>query len=136
MPTTPDILIELQTGVANRLIADATLMSMITGVLDLDAVNETQALPYLSFGQHVDQPWQTFGHTNSDAFFLLDIWSTTRENAYAILAEVKRLLDNKVVTMAHYGHSRMAYDWSTAMYDETAGDWHMPVRFVSLAVEI
>lgn len=136
MPTTPFVLTELQTAVRARLIGDTTLMAMITGVFDVDNVAQGQALPYISFGNHQDQPLRTFRHTNSEGFFLLDIWSdVSREQAYAVMAEVLRLLcdANNPLVLAHYNQCKMEYDWSTALFEQNpsdwhTGDWHVPVR--------
>lgn len=138
--TRPMAIIELQVAAQARLTGDGTLMGMITGVFD--QVRGNQALPYVSYGQHVDGPWATFGHWNSEAFFLLDIWSNASgdEEAYRILAEIRRLLetrsDNPPLTLANYGHVGMHLDWSTIMIDPDFGLRHLQARFISHAVEL
>ena len=139
MTTRPMAVFELQIAVQAKLTGDATLMGMITDVGD--QIVEGQAFPYISYGQHVDGTWATFGHWNSEAFFLLDIWSAASgdEECYRILAEVIRLLqtrpDNAPLTLTNYGLVGMKYDWSTMMPPDEFGIRHMPVRFLSQAVE-
>lgn len=138
--TRPMAVLEIQTAVQAKLLGDATLSGMITGVFD--QVPQNKPLPYISYGQHVDGPYPTFGgHWNSEAYFLLDIWSNASgdDECYRILAEVLRLLatrpDNLPLTLPSYGHVGMWYEWSTILHEEDYGIRHMPVRFLSRAVE-
>lgn len=139
MTTRQMAVFELQEAVQAKLTGDSTLSGMISGVGD--QLPEGQALPYISYGQHVDGPFPTFGKWNSEAFFLLDIWSNAQgdEECYRILAEVIRLLqtrpDNPPLTLTSYGQVGMRYDWSTMMPPDEFGIRHMPVRFISQAVE-
>jgi hypothetical protein len=141
MVTTPFVLTELQTAVYARLTGDSTLMGMITGVFDIDNVAQGQAMPYISFGNHINQPYKVFRKTNSEGYFLIDIWSdVSREQAYAIMAEVLRLLDGQPLTLSHFNQGMMEYEWSTALFEQNAtdwhtGDWHVPIRFHSLIFE-
>lgn len=137
--TRPMAIFELQVAVQTALTGDAQLMGLITGVFD--QVREGQALPYVSYGQHVDGPWATFGHWNSEAFFLLDIWSNASgdEEAYSILAEVRRILetrpDNPPLTLESYGLIGLHLDWSTILHDPDFNIRHLQARFLSQAVE-
>jgi len=141
MPTTrPVLLYELQVALQARFTADATLMQIITGVFDI--APEGQTAPYITYGQHVDGAMPTFGHVNSEALFLLDIWSQqgSDDQCYQILAEVKRLLQttptNPPLVLPDYGQIYMHYVWSTILHEESYNIRHMPVRFHSKAVEL
>ena len=141
MPATrPMYLLELQIAVQAKLTGDTTLMGMITGVFDI--ATEGQATPYITYGQHVDSAWPTFGKVNSDALFLLDIFSQkgSDDECYQILAEVVRLLQtrpgNAPLTLPDYGQATMNYEWSTILHETEYNIRHMPVRFRSKAVEL
>jgi hypothetical protein len=141
MPVTrPMYLQELQIAVDARLMGDSTLMSMITGTFDI--APERQPTPYITYGQHVDGPWPTFGKMNSDAMFLLDIFSQqgSDDECYQIGAEVVRLLQtrpgNPPLTLPDYGQVTMNYEWSTILHETDYNIRHMPVRFRSKAVEL
>jgi len=133
-------LLELQIAVQAKLTGDTTLMGMITGVFDI--ATEGQATPYITYGQHVDSAWPTFGKVNSDALFLLDIFSQkgSDDECYQILAEVVRLLQtrpgNAPLTLPDYGQATMNYEWSTILHETEYNIRHMPVRFRSKAVEL
>ncbi len=141
MPATrPMYLLELQIAVQTRLTGDSTLMGIVTGVFDI--ATERQATPYITYGQHVDSAWPTFGKVNSDALFLLDIFSQqgSDDECYQILAEVLRLLQtrpgNPPLTLPDYGQVVMNYEWSTILHETEYNIRHMPVRFRSKAVEL
>ena len=141
MPTTrPVYLLELQIAVRARLIGDTTLAGIISGVFDL--APEGQTTPYITFGQHVDGVMQTFGKVNSNALFLLDIFSQagSDDECYSILAEVRRLLQttpsNPPLVLADYGQVYLMYEWSTILHETAYQIRHMPVRFRSKAVEL
>lgn len=140
MPTLPMLLLELQIAVQARLTGDATLAGMVTGVFDI--APEGQTTPYITYGQHVDSTMPTFGKPNSDAMFLMDIFSQagSDDECYAILAEVRRLLEtrptNAPLTLPSYGQVYLAYQWSTILHETTYQIRHMPVRFRSKAVEL
>jgi uncharacterized protein DUF3168 len=135
MPTRPMAVLELQTAVQYRLLADTTLMAMITGVFD--AAPERQAPPYITYGDHISEPFATFGHWNARVTFMLDIWSeaTGKEECYRILSEVVRILvttpTNPPLTLTDYGQAGMHFDWSTTIYESDFALWHMPARFIS-----
>jgi hypothetical protein len=140
MVTRTEALLEIQVAAQARLTGDTTLMGMITGVFEEPI--EGQALPYISYGQHVDGPFPTFGHVNHEGFFLLDIWSaaSNKDECYAIRAEVRRLLvttpQNPPLALPSYGFCGFTYDWSTIFKEEEFAIWHMPVRFMTRAVEM
>ena len=141
MPATrPMYLLELQIAVQAKLTGDSTLMGMITGVFDI--ATEGQATPYITYGQHVDSAWPTFGKVNSDAMFLLDIFSQagSDDECYQVLAEVVRLLQtrpgNAPLTLPDYGQISMMYEWSTILHETEYNIRHMPVRFRTKAVEL
>ena len=142
MVTIPFVLTELQTAVQARLTGDSTLMGLVTGVFDMDNVAQGQALPYVSYGSHYGTPFKTFRHTNSESYFLLDIFSdVSREQTYAIMAELERLLDGKPLTLTDYSQAMMEYEWGTALFERNptdwhTGDWHGSMRFHSLIFEL
>src|SRR6266702_4206278 len=118
MPATrQEYLLELQIAVDGRLTGDSTLMGIITGTFDI--APEKQTPPYITYGQHVDSSWPTFGKVNSDALFLLDIFSQkgSDDECYQVLAEVRHSLetrpDNPPLILPSYGQIFMNYDWST-----------------------
>jgi hypothetical protein len=139
MVTRPAPILEIQTAVQSRLTGDSTLMGMITGVFE--EPSEGQPLPYISYGQHVDGPYYTFGHINHEGYFLLDIWSNARnkDECYHILAEVRRLLvttpTNPPLPLPTWGPCNFIYEWSTILKEEEFNIWHMPVRFMTRTVE-
>jgi hypothetical protein len=139
MVTRTEALLEIQVVTQARLTGDAVLMGIITGVFEEPI--EGQPLPYISYGQHVDGPFYTFGHVNHEGFFLLDIWSaaSNKDECYAIRAEVRRLLvttpTNPPLALPSYGSCGFTYDWSTIFKEEEFAIWHMPVRFMTRAVE-
>jgi hypothetical protein len=140
MVTRPAPILEIQTAVQSRLTGDSTLMGMITGVFEEPI--EGQALPYISYGQHVDGPYYTFGKVGHEGFFLLDIWSnaSNKDECYHILAEVRRLLvttpTNPPLALPDYGPCNFIYEWSTIFKEQEFAIWHMPVRFMTRTVEM
>jgi hypothetical protein len=142
MTARPELLLELQTAAQARLVGDGTLMGIITGVFD--RAPEHQPYPYISYGVHTDGPWPVFGGKDgSQALFMLDIWSGdsgSPDECYAVLAEVRRLLvttpSNPPLTLPHWGLTRLAYQFSTILYEAQYGIRHMPVRFLSQAQEV
>jgi hypothetical protein len=140
MTTRQMAVLEIQTAIQSRLTGDTTLMAMITGVFA--DVREGQVPPYISYGQHVDGPWPTFGKLNSEAYIWLHIWSkdTGDEECYRILAELIRLLptspSNPPLTLPSYSMVRLWYEWSTILYDPEFSIRHMPVRFLAQATEM
>jgi hypothetical protein len=139
MVTRPAPILEIQTAVQSRLTGDSTLMGMITGVFEEPI--EGQALPYISYGQHVDGPYYTFGKVGHEGYFLLDIWSnaSNKDECYHILAEIRRLLvttpTNAPLALPDYGPCNFIYEWSTIFKEEEFAIWHMPVRFMTRTVE-
>src|SRR5205085_5087620 len=115
------------------------LMGMITGIFDI--APEGQATPYITYGQPADSTLPVFGKVNSDAMFLLDIFSQagSDDECYWILAEVRRLLETRPgtppLTLPCYGQASMAYQWSTILHETDYQIRHMPVRFRSKAFE-
>lgn len=136
----PLAVLELQTAVQSALTGDETLMGIITGVFALP-VPDGQAFPYISYGQHTDARWPTFGKRGSELAFMLHIHAAGGgdEQCYQVLAEVIRLLntsaDNPPLSLSNWGQVQMKYEWSTAMYESDTGFWNMPVRFRSKALE-
>lgn len=139
MVTRPMALYSIQNAVQARLTGDAVLMSMITGVFEEAA--EGQALPYVSYGQHVDGAFYRFGSVNHEGYFILDIWSNVSDNGecYAILAEVRRLLvttpENPPLEIEGYRDANFTYEWSTILFEQEFNIRHMPVRFLTRAIE-
>jgi hypothetical protein len=139
MPTLQSAVLERQVAIQTRLLGDTTLMGMITGVFD--EAPEGQAAPYITYGQHTDAPFETFGKVNSEALMLLDIWSTrdSDDECYQILAEVRRLVETRPTTaplvLPSYGEIIMRYEWSTLIREQDSNFRHMVVRFHSYASE-
>lgn len=137
---TPTYVLELQQAVEAALTGDAYLMTLITGVFEL--APEGQPTPYITWGQHTEAAWQSFGKTNSETLFLMDIFSQagSDDECYSILAEVRRILQttktNPPLVMPDYGQSFMQYEWSTILHQPDYSMRHMPVRFRSKAVEL
>lgn len=114
-------------------------MGIITGVFD--EAPEGQLPPYITYGQHTDAAWETFQKVNSEALFLLDIWSKqdSDDECYQILAEVRGLIETRPgvppLVLPSYGEIIMKYEWSTIFREQDSGYRHMPVRFHSYATE-
>lgn len=141
MATLPFVLLEMQDAVHALLTGDAVLTAMVRGIHDADMVPENAPMPYITYGPHVDQSWPTFGHLNSDALFLLDIWSgKSRAEVYAILAEIKRLLGgttgSMTLVMPDYGSCMFQYEWSTTIYNQDTKFWNGPMRYHAYSVEL
>jgi Protein of unknown function (DUF3168) len=142
MVARPMAALELRTAVQSLLTGDGDLMGIITGVFALP-VPDGQVFPYISYGQHVDGPWSTFGKIGSELLFMLHIHTSGADGGddqcYEIEAEVIRILQttssNPPLTLTNYGQASMQYEWSTALYDAESNTWNMPVRFRSRALE-
>lgn len=136
----PEYLYELQVAAQARLKARATLMAIITGVFDI--APEGQPTPYITYGQHVGGGMPTFGHVNSSAFFLLDIFSQAGadDECYQILGEVRAELQttqvNPPLILPSHGQIYLMYEWSSILHETAYQIRHMPVRFRTKAVEL
>jgi len=138
MATRPFVLLEMQDAVQAILKPDPILLQMVTGIHDADAVPINAPFPYITYGPHVDQSYPTYsGHINSDALFLLDVWSDkSRAELYGILAEIRRLLDNVTLAMPDYGSSMFQYEWSTVLYNQDTKFWNAPMRYHAYSFEL
>jgi hypothetical protein len=132
--TLPEVMLQLQTAVQERLTGDPVLMGIITGVFDW--APERQTFPYVTYGQHVDGPFDAFGLVGTNGYFLLDVWSgdtSSSDECYAILSEIKRLLcpayGADALTLVDYSLVDFAYEWSTILFDNENRLRHMPLRF-------
>ena len=142
MTTRPVLLLELQTAIEARLTGDATLMALINGVFDVDSVPVNQPIDYITYDTPVDVPLPTFGHMNSEATLTLSIWTLKHDAAYAVLAEVIRLLvfvppnGAAPLVMPDYGQARLWCEHVTSMYVPDTRYWHLLAQFRSQAFEL
>lgn len=139
MVTRPSAVLEIQIAVQVAMTGDVTLMALITGVFD--EAPEGQIAPYITYGQHVDGPYEMFGSVNSEALILFDIWSQqdNDDECYQILAELRRVLEtrpnNPPLVLPSYDLAEIRYEWSTIIHEQESGFRHMPVRFHTIAIE-
>jgi hypothetical protein len=139
MVTRPSAVLEIQIAVQAALTSDTALMALVTGVFG--EAPEGQSAPYITYGQHVDGPYEMFGSVNSEALILFDIWSNQRndDECYAILAETRRIIetrpDNPPLALPSYDLAEIRYEWSTIIQEQESSFRHMPVRFHTIAIE-
>ena len=129
---------EWQAAAYARLTSDTTLMSMITGVFDNAAVPQNQTFPYVTLGDITESPDNRFGRRGYDQINMLDIWDSSNGflNAQNILAQLNRLLDQQVLTLATHAHVYTLYDNAQTLNDPgTNNIRHIPVRYKTFIQE-
>lgn len=134
------IVLELQTCVTTRLLANSDFMALATGIFD--DVPELQKYPYVSYSSHTEVPWLAFGQNGADVLFLMDIWSELAgdDECYQLLGimntELSNNRDNPLV-LENFHLVQFAYDWSTIQQESDTKTLqklrHMPVRYHALA---
>lgn len=136
--STQTSLSELQVAFYAQLTGDSTLMSMVTGVFDAGAIPTNQPFPYIALGDATERPQNAFGTRGYIASQTLHIWDNSHGFATCtrILANMNRLLDQQLLSLATQKHVYTLYDFSQTMNDPGLDNVrHMPVRYQTFTQE-
>jgi hypothetical protein len=138
MTSTQTSLLELETAIVTKLLADSTLMAIVTGVFDFGSVPTNQPFPYIVTGEDTEGPDNAFGTRGYDASLTLHIWDNLPgfKRCKQILARMNTLLDQQSLSLATLKHVYTLYDFSTTINDPGLDDIrHMPVRYKTFTQE-
>lgn len=138
MTSTQTSLLELETAIQTKLLADSTLMAIVTGIFDEGAVPTNQAYPYIVLGDDTEAPMNAFGTRGYDATLTLHIWDNLPgfKRCKQILANMNRILDQQPLTLATQKHVYTLYNFSQTLNDPGLDDIrHMPVRYITFTQE-
>lgn len=123
---------EIQVAIRAKLIGDATLMSLVTGVFDFGAVPINQPFPYIAIGDTTEGAMDAFGTDGYDDTCTVHIWDSSPgfNTCKLILARMNVLLNKKPLTLVTQHHVGTWYQFSATMNDPGSDDIrHMPVRY-------
>jgi hypothetical protein len=122
-------LLPLQKAVRDKLLADAPLMDLITGVLD--RVKETQPRPYVVYGSAIEVPDDAHNQRGLTVNLTLDIWSEHPGflEAGQIHAAVDAALDRKPLTVAGFRDVSIAYQQAQELRDPDPKLRHVSVSY-------
>lgn len=92
-------ILEIKKGIYDVLIADITLMGLVTGVFD--KVPKTQEYPYIELGQGIETKFNTFDRQGRNAQIFVNIYSQYEgfKEALEILDRVVELLDYTSISL-------------------------------------
>ena len=99
------------------------LMSQVTGVFDF--VPDNQLFPYVSIGEFLSAPFETFDRYGQEVTMTIHVWGQRIEpNAYQgmkqiefIMDSIQRLLVRAQVDVEHWGVVGIWGDFSQTMLD-------------------
>lgn len=123
------VLPAIQQAIYSRLVNDAALMSMVTGVFD--HVPEGQAFPFITIGEGTSVPFRTQTRFGEEVTVTMHIWSRYKGFAEAleILSELNRLLADKEIPVPGFGTAISMYEFSETLRDPDGVTRHVPVRY-------
>jgi hypothetical protein len=106
--TTPHTALpDLSQAVYTALKADSTFPNLAAG--PFDPPKEGQTFPFVSFGEHTENPWYTFGNTGREVTFMLRIYSQQQgtstfgfKECYSILDAITNVLEAKTLTLTNF----------------------------------
>lgn len=96
-------LLEVQKAIFDTLTNDATFSALVTGVFD--EVPDNRSFPYVTIGDNTTEvPFDTFGRDGKEVTKHIHIWSNYEgfKEAYDILEEMNRLLDNQQIPINQF----------------------------------
>lgn len=134
--STQTSLSETQTAIYNVLVPAGTLDTTLSGlgvlgVFDFRAVPENQAFDYITIGDSIESPDNTFGRRGYNSIINLHIWSRAlgTKTANSILAQLNKLLDQQSLTLTTQSHIFTMYEWSQRIADPDGLTLHVSVRY-------
>ncbi len=130
---------EWQTAAYAKLTGDTTLMGIVTGVFDYGAVPQNQPYPFIVLGDGTELPMNAFGTRGYISTLTLHIWDNSNgfKTCQAILANMNRLLDQQILSLATLHHVYTLYNFSQTLNDPGVNNIkHMPVRYLTFAQEV
>lgn len=127
-------LLALQAALVGRLVADAPLMAVATGVYDGRAP-QGATLPYVVVGEPTEIPSGNLGPQGWNDTIAVHIWSgyAGRKEALEILELMDTALAAPLVLSGHTT-ARLRREFVTALVEET-GVRHVPIRYRILTFE-
>ena len=136
--TAHSALSDLSQAVATALKASTTFTSISSGIGPHDPPKEIQSFPFVSFGEHSEQNWYTFGNTGREVFFVIEIWSQQLgkssdgfKEAYTILDTITGILEAQMLTLTNFemaGNGFM-FESSSKMLESDGVTKHVTARY-------
>lgn len=89
---------EIQTMLYGVMHGDATLMAILTAIIDFGAVLPLTQMPYATIGDTTEAPLNAFGHRGYLATVRVHLWDNVGgfERLYPVLARMNTLLDQVI----------------------------------------
>lgn len=108
---------------------DPTFMSLCLGAYD--PAMENQAFPYVTFGNHTESQWLTFGNLGRNVLMQLHVWSQTfgYKQCYDILNAMNALFDAKQLALTHFTNVITLYEGSSKLQAQDGITRHVVARY-------
>jgi len=122
----------IESAIAAKLLADATLIGMVTGIFDFRGIPLNQEYPYVTLGDSTETDDSTFDTIGYDTTFTLHIWSAQpgSKECQQILARLNMLLNHQPLTLTGLAHVGTWYDMSQTLSDpDDTRVTHLWVRY-------
>jgi len=109
--------VAIQTAIYDKLIADAGLMALISGVYD--AVPQTEVFPYVTIGDDNHSDWSTNTTLGTEVRATINVWSRDRgrREAKLIQAEIYDALNRATLTYTGYDIINIELEGSDSFID-------------------
>ena len=122
-------LLPLQTAMYQRMVADDTLMGMVSGVFD--DVPEGQAKPYVVIGEAIETPRNNHGQFGRETVVTLHIWSEHAgfSEALNIQNTTVELFDHQPLSVDGQHVVSVRYEFSQPLRDPDPHIRHGVIRF-------
>jgi hypothetical protein len=134
------VLIAYQNALRSALIADTTLMSMVSGVFDYYPAG--QALPYIAFAESSEAPNDAIGAATgsrtSDVTMTLEVVNDApgRQTTLNVLDRIDVVLDTNLTLSRGTAVGRPEFTINKGIQDETIGRWKAPIEVRQLITNI
>ena len=134
------VLIPYQNALKNALMADSTLMSLISGIYDYFPAGGT--LPYIAFGEATETPNDPVGTVSgnrmSDVTMTIYVVNDApgRQTSLAILDEIETALDVNLTLTRGTAVGRPDMKITKATQDVAMGVWKIPLEVHQLITNV
>jgi hypothetical protein len=125
----------IQQALYDILTSDPTLANKITGVFDF--VPDNQDYPFVTIGETMSIPYETFDRYGEEVSTILHIWSRYRgmKQVNEIMEDCKRLLARKDFAVAGWQNISCYHDFSEVIREPDGVTRHGVIRLRILALQ-
>lgn len=119
----------LQKAIYDALMADATLLGLVSNVYD--HVPQAQAFPYVVIGEQQLSPFDSHTFDGANTLVTIHTWARSggRKSCKEIMAEIYRILHNAELAVAGFEVIVLRREFQESMLDPDGQTYHGVQRF-------